>query len=737
LNIKPHLTTYHQRKFGVEMRLFSKKNDKNIAPIIETKDEEDDGGFIMNVGDNFVETIKGFDWQHFSALGGGDAYQGEYDFHLTSAIIKKLYRSEPWLGLAVNAIARQFFKSKFELVRAVDDEGNADVVKNHGILTFLHNAGKENRGFFYSNLILDLFLTGNAYFHIDMKENDKKRLPSEGVKPNVSKNEIVGYKLGTGNKEVTLAPEEVVQIAMPNPFSQHVGLSPLVALNLPVLIDKYGREYIVGFFLRGGNTSGIMETDAKNADQLMRFARSIMQAFGSRRNMHSDKILPKGAKFVGNASKFSEIQLVELLKSNQTLFRAATGATNTVLGIAENVNRATAFAELEHFWRMTIEPLQFIVSACIKQSDLWRYYGLTERDEIRFDNSDVEFLDNFDRLLDQDTKLKETWTVNERRERLGKDPMEGYDKLSSEIGTPQSSPLFFSMDETKSIAGQTEEDDGKSDRQKFFECCQKEHAQMLKPTDKTTEAFQREFKRWEMIVRDNPKDRQKAEKKIKKEAKEFIEEITKSYMPTLMKNYERKINQVLNSKSVRGKVKAEELEQDRRARLEQLKERAQRVIYDGVFDNGEKSFLGYLESEMTRAYKTIDEGFKEGENLDDIAKRIRDKFGDFYNGQAKTIVRTEFANAVSTGNQQFSKDLATVTTKMRKTWIAANDGDTRPEHAALHLVSVEGPADEVPNKYFQIGGEDYLRYPLDESGAAGDVINCRCELIHEVIEWKE
>ena len=681
---------------------------------------------------------KSFDWAHYQAISHGGihaGYQDEYDLQPTIRVLKSLYAKEQWVSFCINAVARQFMSSKLILKMKTSSDGDEQNITQHPLLYFLSKAGNENPSFFTSNNIIDMLLTGNAYVWISQDLTDKKRIPAERVDLKFTNGVLSEYHITNSENEfgsvskLTVLPNEMIHFMMPNPYSPYVGMSLLMAINLPVLIDKYSREYIIGFFLRGGHTSGIIQTDATNADALTRMVKSIMATIGGRRNAHADKVLPKGATWAASGAKFSDIQLSEILKDNQTAFRAATGTTNTVLGIAENVNRATAMAEMEHFWKMTILPLQYIYCAAIKHSSLWKRFGLDDRYELCFDNSKVEYLDDFDRKLDADAKLAPTATINERRERLGFAIIERLaDKFEVEMKpAPTQQPLSFSLNqdslETKEIEQPIVDE--------MLEI-KSELPKLQSPTTRAENYFQREFARWEDITLANLSDLKKAREIISKRSEKFAKGLSEILLSEMMKVYAFHLKRFEKKKSFIN-MKAE----SKKDKLDSLLERGKRILEGKAYKRSEEGFVGYSKSNMERIHEKIEEQLAEGKNFDDVASYVRLKFGDFYEGQATTIVRTEFSCAMAEATQQFGKDLSTVAKKTTKTWITMGDNFVRDSHIELDGVEISGDADKVPDEYFISGGSPYLRYPKDENGQPEDVINCRCDLVWDVDDWGE
>lgn len=107
---------------------------------------------------------------------------------------------------------------------------------------------------------------------------------------------------------------------------------------------------------------------------------------------------------------------------------------------------------------------------------------------------------------------------------------------------------------------------------------------------------------------------------------------------------------------------------------------------------------------------------------DATAAKIRQLNGNFVNvteRRATTIARTEvhaIKNAVSRSRYETSDSVVALE------WLSAGDGDTREAH-------LEADGQQVPKgSSFRVGGE-WLEYPGDSNGSAGNTINCRCTTI--------
>ena len=125
------------------------------------------------------------------------------------------------------------------------------------------------------------------------------------------------------------------------------------------------------------------------------------------------------------------------------------------------------------------------------------------------------------------------------------------------------------------------------------------------------------------------------------------------------------------------------------------------------------------------ARTSIAEGIALGESQPKLAQRVRDAIG-VTEPRARTIARTESHGArnvaAMTTLQQFESGYGIEPGVMRKQWQATEDERTRHTH---HEADGQTVGFTEP---FTVGGSS-LAFPGDPTGAAGEVINCRCATI--------
>lgn len=117
-------------------------------------------------------------------------------------------------------------------------------------------------------------------------------------------------------------------------------------------------------------------------------------------------------------------------------------------------------------------------------------------------------------------------------------------------------------------------------------------------------------------------------------------------------------------------------------------------------------------------------GNREGLGEAGMVKLIRERIGKRLTGwQAARIARTEMHTASTIGSDAAARSTGL---DMIKEWMAAEDARTRKSHSSAD--GQEVPLDEA----FQVGASR-LMVPGDPNGAAKEIINCRCAVLHHPV----
>jgi len=112
---------------------------------------------------------------------------------------------------------------------------------------------------------------------------------------------------------------------------------------------------------------------------------------------------------------------------------------------------------------------------------------------------------------------------------------------------------------------------------------------------------------------------------------------------------------------------------------------------------------------------------EKGLSIYNTAKNIQKEIGFKNAYRAERIARTEIVAASNLGSNEGAKNAGI---PLRKKWVPIVDANTRHSHVAMS----GHPAIELDDA-FNVGGQ-LLQYPGDQAGSAGNIINCRCGIVH-------
>jgi len=114
---------------------------------------------------------------------------------------------------------------------------NVEEITDHPALDVFKRAnGSMTRYQLFDNLMINMGLNGNEYWHPIMNENGAipvqiQRMPTTRMEPIESNGQVTGYKLKRGftKTDKKFALEEIIHFWYPNPFSMSQGHSPVAA----------------------------------------------------------------------------------------------------------------------------------------------------------------------------------------------------------------------------------------------------------------------------------------------------------------------------------------------------------------------------------------------------------------------------------------------------------------------------------------------------------------------------
>jgi HK97 family phage portal protein len=570
---------------------------------------------------------------------------------------------------------------------------------------------KKGEELIYDHELLDLFskpnnrLTGEQFFALWQKFYDiygsayililkdreflnaERKIQLELLDPR--KCEPIFTKLGEFNgvkydSGTTYIQEEVIYDYNPDPSDQRKGLSLLRAganlIQTQIDLDALNAQLAKS----GGKVDGIInfKSDSISPTQMKEFQEKYKEQLERKEDYGNLVFLGGDANYQKVALSPEELGYLETRKAVLNDICILTDVPKILLNSTDDVKYDNANASINLFLRETITPL-------IRQ----KVAKLNEKLELVPEELELTFQDPAPEDTDRKIKINESGykgrylTVNELRENMGYDEIEGGDEITKP--TPRE-----------------EREDEKQVKKKDF-------IHPLKSYE-----FRREYHKKQIAKED------KFEAEFLKVLKKYLEDQEKRLIEAIGETKRGKLRKDLidSSFNIQSEIKI-----GRALLFPYLKDYMMKAgedarllvdsAYGFVWTIELESSLSqradfFLRSINETTFKRVKEEFKEslseGESRPQLISRLSNHFEETYQGRARTIARTEVHASVQKGTFEGYKQAQ----MQIKIYVAVLDDATRDEHAEMD-------GEERPIDMPFSSGE---MYPGEHS------INCRCTI---------
>jgi HK97 family phage portal protein len=229
-------------------------------------------------------------------------------------------------------------------------------------------------------------LTGEGWLVIGRDERSTLPLELWGVSPERMmpvpdpEEYLAGYVYQAPSGErVPLGLDDVLFMRRPNPQDAYRGLSPVASVLTNIGSARAAAEWNRNFFLNSAEPGGIVEVPVTLGDDDFNIlTKRWAEAHAGVNRAHRVAVLEGGAKWVGNAQTMRDMQFTELDQVSREKIREAFRVGKTMLGLTEDVNRATAQTAEAVFAKWIIVPRLERWKQALN-SDLLPLYGGTTR----------------------------------------------------------------------------------------------------------------------------------------------------------------------------------------------------------------------------------------------------------------------------------------------------------------------------------------------------------------------
>jgi HK97 family phage portal protein len=169
---------------------------------------------------------------------------------------------------------------------------------------------------------------------------------------------IAGYiYTGPSGEKVPLRTDEVILTKFPNPLDPYRGLGPVQSVLVDIDAMKYSAEWNRNFFINSATVGGVIQVPGSMDDpEFDRFSARWREAHQGVSRAHRVAVLEGGAEYIPNQSSMKDMDFVNLRGVSRDVLREAWGIHKSMLGNADDVNRANSQTAEEVFGRWKVLP---------------------------------------------------------------------------------------------------------------------------------------------------------------------------------------------------------------------------------------------------------------------------------------------------------------------------------------------------------------------------------------------
>lgn len=577
--------------------------------------------------------------------------------------------------------------------------------------------------------------------------------------------------------------EDVLRFYYPHPLDPHRGASPVEAFALSYDMDVYARAYGSSLLKNFAQPPGILTSDQEITPEQADAIRERWSA--QRQEAEKIAVLGKGASYQPMALSIKDLAFLDLAKMNRDQILGIYGVPATKLGLGdEGGTRAEHDARDASYKENVIKPRLDRVQEVINTFLLPRL-GVPDNVTFQFENP-VRSDESFELMRANEGLSRGVLRVNQYLQETGREPIDGPDgelflmpsgfkaveSISDAVSEPDepeapSPTLVDDSEETGDDEAASDQLDEEELADRLFDRLRGFLPEIFKDKWTTKDYELAELRFLNALSPHENRLESQVQELFAKEARLVAKKLKESVVPTARMQWA----EAVRSEGWYGEPWVEgmdfALEWPKRDAIDQaLREMADewRAVMEAAFLNGLELGWDLLERDAARTLidfdlflgeariiaashagdqivgisqttkrsvrRVIAQSIVDGDAVQKTATKVIQTYNGFKKSRARTIARTEIAAAVNRGKAEHTRKAEErLGVTIMKTWLATLDDRVRDHHAAAHGLRVPN------NELFRVNGE-LLAYPLDEEhgASAGNIINCRCTTITEVVD---
>lgn len=669
---------------------------------------------------------------------------------MSTAELVKSYGEIGWLYACVTKRAEAVASADLHLYR-LDSESNQVELFDHPLLKLLEKPNPFTTGYkldMLTGIFMDL--AGEAFWIV---ERDNRGRPIElwSVNPAYMwvcpdrETFVRGWVYRCGSDNIPIDPADIIHFFFPNPDNPYRGLGPAQAASVDLQSSKYSKEWNRRFFYNSARPDAVIEFDrVLDEDEYDAIVKAWNASHSGVGNAHKIGMLEIG-HYKQISTNPKDMDFGNLQTQTRDAILSIFGVPKSVLGITEDVNRATAETAEYTFAKRTVKSL-----LRMRQDDLnAQLVPLFPEERLFLGYDDPTPEDQAAKLAAWTAGHNKWLTTNEIREQLGLEPVEGGD----EIPQPGSGAMpSFGFDD---LTDDDQGDGGKSipqrhtrlpmvPKSKALVIRKRQVAVWLKGLDreaywksfvtKTDKREQQLARTWRAIFREQAKNIDAALDDYHKTVRVSDSLLTKMRALSDKKADKSEMDQLLASLDKVGKD-SPTFKSLRPMIARMLSDSAQEFFDDtgmGIeFDLRNPKVSKWIDRYCLAQIRDINHTTREavrhdllyadenGLSLPEIKDMVMATFKDAEESRVNTIVRTEVIGSSNAGTLAGYEQSGVV---QGKEWLAAIDERTRESHMAADGQRVELDED------FVLDDGAHGECPGNIGEAEHDC-NCRCTVL--------
>ncbi len=265
----------------------------------------------------------------------------------------------------INTRAENVSKAKIILYK-ISDEGKINKeLKKHPFLEIVRNPNRRGHAFkeLLHKISSSLDLYGNAYLYIHRFSNGKPagfyHLPSKSVriKLNADMSQIDKYVYFNGRTNIEYDKKDVLHFLVPDPDNSFTGKSIISGFNFTQEIDFLQNLYQRNFYKNDAAVGMLLESEKTLTDSVFeRLKNEFRDQYEGAENAGKTIILEGGIKAKPYQAFPKDVEILPSRKMVRDEILAMFRVPKIILGVAEEVNRATAREAMKIFNDYVIKP---------------------------------------------------------------------------------------------------------------------------------------------------------------------------------------------------------------------------------------------------------------------------------------------------------------------------------------------------------------------------------------------